>query len=208
MLRSTGCLLAGLALIGCVQETPVQRISLESGDFGVSELAIVRAIDPIILQNNIVRFNIAFGEFAVSILDETAPGARAQWEETTRAFGSAAAAELEDYIRGLSCVYTVDLQGDFITDAVADAVRFSDDDDDDVSEGGTVILDAGVPFDDEDDDTSNASPGGRSAQNDLAVSVVSNCLLGVYRNSAVRIVQTPSRMMILPQPDFGSDRKG
>jgi hypothetical protein len=35
---------------------------------------------------------------------------------------------------------------------------------------------------------------------DLEVSVVSNCLIGVHPDSSVRIVQTPERMMILPQP--------
>jgi hypothetical protein len=177
----------------------VQQIALESGDFGVSELAVVRAIDPIILQNNVIRFNIAFGEFAVSILDQTAPTALATWEETTRAFGVAVSEELEEYIRGLSCVYTVSLEGDFISNAVADAVRTFDDVE--VVSEGIVVLGDGIPFDDEPvtSNTRDAGRGGR-VENDLNVSVVSNCLLGVYRGSSVRIVQTPARMMILPQP--------
>jgi hypothetical protein len=198
MIRAVGCVIAGLALSGCGRDGPVQRIALESGDFGVSELAVVRAIDPIILENNVIRFNVAFGEFAVSILDQTAPSARATWEETTRAFGVAVSEELEEYIRGLSCVYTVSLDGDFITSAVADAVRTSDNVE--VISDGVVVLGEGSPFEDEPEASDRRGAGSGGFDGDLNVSVVSNCLLGVYRESQVRIVQTPSRMMILPQP--------
>lgn len=73
MTRQALSFLALFALSGCAGNSPVQRIELQSGDFGVAELAEIGAVDPIILQNNIVRFNIAFGEFAVTVLGETAP---------------------------------------------------------------------------------------------------------------------------------------
>ena len=191
-------------------DLPVQRISLQSGDFGIAELATVVAVDPIVLRNNIVRFNIAFGEFAVSILGETAPSATDIWAETTRAFGAAVTEELEDYIRGLSCVYTVKPEGKFISDAVAEAVRLSGGDD----ELGVVIEGSGIPFDDAGPSAGDGTASTRGSvvvteggnksppeeAEDLDISVVSNCLIGVHPDSSVRIVQTPNRMMILPQP--------
>lgn len=196
-----------LSLTACVEKSPVQRIQLESGNFGVAELATIVAIDPVILQQNIVRFDVSFGEFAVSLLRENSATASDIWGETVRAFGSAFAAELEDYIRGLACVYTVNPQGSFISGAVADAVRFSGDDDDDI---GTVIAGSGVLFDDastaDTDRSSNrlasviAEERQSEADNQVEVSVVSNCLLDVYADDEVRIVQTPQRMIILPQP--------
>ena len=154
---------------------------------------------------NIVRFDITFGEFAVSLLRENSDTASDIWSETVRVFGGAVAAELEDYIRGLSCVYTLSPQGSFISGAVADAVRFSGEDDD----IGTIIAGSGVPFDDPapaaTDRTSDKgiaviAKGREGKQDDLDISVVSNCLLDVHPGDAVRIVQTPTRMMILPQP--------
>jgi hypothetical protein len=202
---------AVLLLSACGRpDLPVQRISLQSGDFGIAELATVVAVDPIVLRDNLVRFNIAFGEFAVSILGETAPSATDIWAETTRAFGAAVTEELEDYIRGLSCVYTVKPEGTFISGAVAETVRFSGGDD----ELGVVIEGSGVPFDDAGSSDGGGTgstrgnitvtDGGQSLPTedtkDLEVSVVSNCLIGVHPDSSVRIVQTPERMMILPQP--------
>jgi len=123
----------GLSLAGCgSSQSFVQYIELRSGDFGVAELATVIAVDPINLQQNIIRFDLSFGKFAVSLLRQDSETASDIWGETVRLFGSAVAAELEDYIRGLACVYTVSPQGTFISDA------------DDI---GTVISGGGVPFD-------------------------------------------------------------
>lgn len=194
----------GLSLAGCgTSQSFVQHIELRSGDFGVAELATVIAVDPINLQQNIIRFDLSFGEFAVSLLRQNSETASNIWGETVRLFGSAVAAELEDYIRGLACVYTVSPQGTFISDAVADVVRLTDLED----EFATVIPGSGVPFNDA-DSTQGAQTsesqitrrlGDAERQDPVDVSVVSNCLIDVYPEDRVRLVQTSSRMIILPQ---------
>lgn len=181
-----------LALSACAQQnSPVQGVLAQSGDFGVAEFATIKGIDPILLDGGATRFDIAFGEFALSVLSKERPGAVAVWGETTRSFGNALAGELEEYIRGLSCVYTVVPQGDFISGAVADVVReFGSDDE-------SIVFGPGIPFDDED---GRFQPVRRPpATGPVDVSVVSNCLLDVYLGDLVRIVQTPENMLILPQ---------
>lgn len=194
----------GLSLAGCGSSPSfVQYIELRSGDFGVAELATVIAVDPINLQQNIIRFDLSFGEFAVSLLRQNSETASDIWGETVRLFGSAFAAELEDYILGLACVYTVSPQGTFISDAVAGVVRFTDIEDD----IGTVISGSGVPFDEADsvetaqtsERQSTESSRDAERQDPVDVSVVSNCLVDVYPDDEVRLVQTSSRMIILPQ---------
>lgn len=194
-------LMISVALAACGKHAPVQSVDLVSGDFGVAEPARILGIDPINLQNNVVRFDLAFGEFALSLLGERRPQAVALWSETTRSFGNALTAELEDYIRGLSCVYTVRPEGGFISGAVADAVRLGGEADEtgDTGQGGIAVIGAGVPF----DQVEREDKGRARRRTDLAqtldVSIISNCLLDVYVGDPVRIVQTPDRMIVLPQ---------
>lgn len=198
--------LSASLLTGCAKHAMTQKVSLESGDFGVTELATVRSVDPIILDNDRSRFNLAFGELAVSIVTETGSGSAEIWQETARLFGDAFAAELEEYIRGLSCVYTVAPEGRLINGIVVDQIRSGGDlilDDD----GGTLI----TSYRSEREKTASVSAfqaisrpvRDRGAETEMPeieeFSIISNCIIGVHRDTTVRLVQTGSRAIILPQ---------
>lgn len=95
-------------------------------------------------------------------------------------------------------------QGDFISAAVAETVWLGGDEE--IVEEGVVITGPGVSFDDTGsdrdggtDDDSRRRSGLGGPTDDLEISVVSNCLIGAYRGSTVRLVQTANRMIILPQ---------
>lgn len=199
-------LLSALLASGCAAQAPAQKVRLQSGDFGVTELAFVRSVDPIILDNDKSRFNVAFGELAVSIITESGSTSAEIWQETARAFGSAFTAELEEYIRGLACVYTVAPEGMLINDIVVEQVRNGGDlllEDD----GSTLIAayQAGAV----EANSRTALDAMVAVNTDIQAeqtppeidefSIISNCIIGVHQNTKVRLVKTGSRAIILPQ---------
>lgn len=199
-------LLSALLVSGCAAQAPAQKVRLQSGDFGVTELAVVRSIDPIILDNDKSRFNVAFGELAVSIITESGSASAEIWQETARAFGDAFTAELEEYIRGLACVYTVAPEGMLINDIVVEQVRNGGDlllADDNTTLIAAYQADAdkirsrtaldAMAAGKADNQSEDASPEIEE------FSIISNCIIDVHPGTHVRLVKTGSRAIILPQ---------
>lgn len=159
-------------------------------------------------QTKDTRFSVAFGELSVSLLSETAPKYQALWEETTRRFGVAFTEELEEYIRSLNCVYTVQLRSGTLSRVLTDQLVVVNDSGDIGALVDVQLQTSSAEFQrlSEAEQARRVDEAYRAAQANAAskapvvdkISVLSQCLTNVHIGDMVSVAKFGESMAIMP----------
>ncbi len=107
---AAACVLAALiALSGCVSSpSKVPQIEAGRGQYGIPFRGEVLAIDLLsALPVSETRYGPTLGELAVRLLNRNRADGASVWSDLARLGGTALAADLEQYMASLNCVYTL-----------------------------------------------------------------------------------------------------
>ena len=205
----------GLCILMCTScasgiKVSTQKLDLKSGNFGVPDTAIVRAVSLIRFDEDNARYDGALSLVVQRWLGANKDNASAFLQQVSQAFSDAFVSEVEAEVRRRKCIYTVVPKGDFFLELVNE---------DFLTRGSPSVfnvfetatneeLDKLEQVGDEGYDREYArlllkyeGSGAQSVGKSNVVAIASDCLLGVHAGTTVDVFKFNDLIAISPRFD-------